>query len=68
MKPCLILSDFQIAGLLEQSHQTVKAWTTQSSKDISSSEGSLSSIALHTMQRGMPQPMAKSKKACRLEM
>ena len=45
-KPCLILSDFHIAGLLELSHQTVNAWATQSSKDMSSSEGSLSSIAL----------------------
>ena len=64
-KPCLILSDFQIAGLFELSHQTVKAWTAHSSKDMSSSEGSLSSIALRTMQLGIPQPIAKSKKAFR---
>ena len=67
-KPCLILSDFQIAGLLELSHQTVNAWATQSSKDMSASEGSFCSIALCTMRLGIPQPKAKSKKACRLEM
>ena len=67
-KPCLILSDFQIAGLLEPSHQTVNAWATQSPKDMSSSEGSLSSIAFCTMQLGIPQPRVKSKKAWRLEM
>ena len=45
----LFFSDFQMAGLLELIQHIVKASTTQSSKDMSPSEGSLSSIAFLTM-------------------
>ena len=62
-KPCFMLSDFSTAGVLLLVHQVVKACTTQLSRDISPSLGSLSSIAFLTMWFGMPHPMAKSKNA-----
>ena len=68
MKPCLILSDFHIAGKLELVHQKVNACITQLSKETLPSLGSLSSMALHTIWLGILHPSAKSKNPCKLLM
>ena len=61
VKPCLILSDFHIAGKLELVHQKVNACITQLSKDTLPSLGSLSSMAFRTIWLGILHPRAKSK-------
>ena len=68
VKPCLILSDFPIAGKLELVHQKVNACITQLSKETLPSLGSLSSMALRTIWLGILHPSAKSKNPCQLLM
>ena len=66
MKPCLILSDFHIAGKLELVHQKVNACIMQLSKETLPSLGSLSSMAFHTIWLGILHARAKSKNPCML--